>query len=941
MSTWSRRISSASLVGRDDEVRHVVEAATPNRRPPSVVLVAGPPGIGKTRLVGEAARRLRAAGAQVLLGACHELSSSGPPYAALIAAFRQAPTHHGEAAVALMTGTAPASRAALFEQARNSLARLAAGRPTVLVIEDVHWVDQGTRDVLAYLVSAVRAGRWSLVVTYREEDLVANAGARRLLAALEREPAHHLEVGPLPVEAVREQMEQIAGEPTERAVAARIHARTGGIPLYVEEVLAAEAAGISGVPAHLRATFLERVDGLPEPVRDAVVVVAVTGPACDASLAAAVLDREVDEVDDDLVRAVAAGVLARDADGFRLRHELLREAVVDDVPARRRRALHRAVATSLARRTDTDAASIAEHWAAAGDDARAGAAYLAAAEHAARLHSPGSAHAHLEQVLSRWDRLAPESASVVGSRTALLARAAEAAALAGSPRAVPLGELWREAARDDPVELASACERLARYSWVAGDGRGARAAFDAALGALPPDAPDDVRARVLAGQAWILSMSFRGRAGATPAEDALAAARRSGSPLETCRALLAWGATHPADPRTRDRLEEARRLAVDLDSADEIARSHIALAFSLQGMGRDEERVAVLDAGLDLARVHGIVSYQAVLGYLLLGALIDVGRWRTASEVARQVEGLPVAGIARAFGSAERARLAAVRGDSQADAAAAEALELTRDIPEQPAPAVVAHLAVAESRLWSDDPAAALGRARRALDLAAVDPGLQAAATAACVRAAADLAGRGRAQAERGGDAVAWAALIEALPTAGVGVTSRVQAHVVRARAELGRLGGTPGGSAADAWREAIAAAERAADPYGVAYGRWRLAQALLLTDAEGSEVAPLLRTARHGAQELGARPLLRAVNRTLASATPRHLREPAEGALTPREREVLQLLAAGRTNAEIADSLVVSTRTVGVHVSHLLHKLGAARRTEAAAIARRTGLLR
>jgi DNA-binding NarL/FixJ family response regulator len=520
-----------------------------------------------------------------------------------------------------------------------------------------------------------------------------------------------------------------------------------------------------------------------------------------------------------------------------------------------------------------------------------------------------------------------------------VARAAEAAALAGSTRAVPLAEQRRALVLDDPVELAAACERLARYRWTSGDGAGSHSAFEEALHALRTQTPDGVRARVLAGDAWILSMSFREKEAAPLAEEALAAASRSGSPLETCRALLAWAASHPNSPESLPRLAEARRLAVDLDVADEIARAHIALAQGTRRAGRLREEVRILEEGVRLEQAHGVVSYEAVLGYFLLEVLVDLGRWDEGADLAGRLARLPVGGIVRAFGSAGRARLAALRGDPGADGAAAEAIDLARAIPQQPAPTVLAHLALAEARLWAGEPAEAQRHALEALDPAAVDPSLAAAATSLAVRAAADLAEHARRRGEPVSETTPWVRRVEGLPTAGTDITPRVLGHVATARAELSRLT-TPG--AAEPWREVIAAWERAEDPYAAAYARWRLARLLLGSPRpERAELAELVRAAHDSASALGARPLVAAVERVAASAG----LEAARGdggmpALTERERQVLRLLATGRTNAEMADILVISPRTVGVHVSHLLHKLGAARRTEAADVARRAGVL-
>jgi DNA-binding CsgD family transcriptional regulator len=174
-----------------------------------------------------------------------------------------------------------------------------------------------------------------------------------------------------------------------------------------------------------------------------------------------------------------------------------------------------------------------------------------------------------------------------------------------------------------------------------------------------------------------------------------------------------------------------------------------------------------------------------------------------------------------------------------------------------------------------------------------------------------------------------------------------LQALAATTRAEVSRHDGRRDTAP---WRDAVAAWDAATGPYQAAYSRWRLGYALLGSRSGRSEAARELSAARWTADQLRARPLLESINRLAAAARIRLARSESEvdGAwtaasefgLTNRELEVLPLLIAGRTNAEIADVLVISPRTVGIHVSRILAKLGASRRTEAAEIARRRGLV-
>jgi DNA-binding CsgD family transcriptional regulator len=222
------------------------------------------------------------------------------------------------------------------------------------------------------------------------------------------------------------------------------------------------------------------------------------------------------------------------------------------------------------------------------------------------------------------------------------------------------------------------------------------------------------------------------------------------------------------------------------------------------------------------------------------------------------------------------------------------------------------------------------------------DPVRMAEAVTIRARAAADIAERARRRGQPVGDLVtdarAWAAT-ERRP--------QMQALVATTRAELSRHDGKRD---PDPWRDAVAAWDAAGDPYRAAYCRWRLAYALLGSRSGRRAAALELSAARRAADQLGARPLLESSDRLAAAAriglqgtqpgADRTWAATAELGLTQRELEVLPLLVAGRTNVEIADALVISPRTVGVHVSRIMQKLGAARRTEAADIARRRGLV-
>jgi DNA-binding CsgD family transcriptional regulator len=381
---------------------------------------------------------------------------------------------------------------------------------------------------------------------------------------------------------------------------------------------------------------------------------------------------------------------------------------------------------------------------------------------------------------------------------------------------------------------------------------------------------------------------------------------------------------------------------VQCDTGDELGRAHAALDVVLRQQGRTREREPVLRDGYAYAAAHGMTgSYGRVMTYLLAGVLVDLGRWDEAHEmVAASVR--DATGTPAMFAHAYRARLAVARGDESTLKDAMERVTtLSEGLPQQPVPLATALCARAEWCLWSAEFTEAFKYAERAVELTA-DPLCEAEGRALSARAVADQAERAAAYHDAGPAADVGGHVDDDVPAR----HPRVTAFGVTRAAESARGAGR---REPEPWRAAVSAWDEVGDPYWAAYCRWRLAKALLATRTGRSEAARELEIAHKTAARLDARPLLHEIDE-LVSAAKLSLatgRPPtgvtaraAELGLTYRELEILPLLVAGRTNAEIAQVLVISPRTVGVHVSRILHKLGAARRTEAADIARRRGLV-
>lgn len=934
----SSRTASPVVVGRQEELR-TLEAFLGDltRERGGSVLVSGRAGMGKTRLIAEAGRRWRADGARVLVGGC---LPAAPPYAALASALRTALPSLAPA-TRMLSGEQPTTRQQLFETLRSSLTGLATRSPVVLVVEDLHWSDRATRDALEFLVHEADHGRWGLVATHRHEGPLTDGELVAFADVLERRPLRRVPLAPLNPAAVAEQVAAITGTTPSPAEADAVHRRSGGIPLLVEEVL---AAGDHEVPDHLRSSFRARIERQGPAVLEALRVVAVA-EVCDELIIAEALGKSAEDVSAALQRARKADLLTVDGAGYGFHHDLLREAVYDDIPPGRRRELHRAVGEALSTRPEQEPAVLAAHWRRAGMPAREAPAALAAAERAEGLHAPASAHHHLERVIRLWPVLTTAEQEGCGALDELLRRAALAAERSGSfARAASLTQERLAVAADGPAEQALRWERLARYRWEAGDGHGSRAAYREAVRVLPGDASDEVRGQVLSGLAWHLGATFHYDEARRLADEAIEVGVSVEDAMVRWQTHLAWGICRLGTERGHRALEEACRVATATGDGDRVTVARMWLNFSIQHLGLAGVRESNLRTGLRAAAAAGLDrGAESVLRYELAEFLMETGRWTEAEEALDRNLRFRVSGIPALFTWGLRARLAAWRGEATLlEDALERTTQLAAEAPQQPLPLAVALMGRAESMLWSGEPAAALPVASEALRLGAADPFVQGDALAVVCRAKAALA---RHAAVRGDetDSGAVEELLGRVGELNAPGRPRLEADAAQCRAELSVMNGTS--KFPQAWRTAAASWSTAHDPYQEAYARWRLAQALLTHRSGRAEATTLLTQAHETGGSLRARPLLAAVEALARRARVRlgdtHTGQDGPAlALTAREAEVLPYLAAGRSNAEIAEKFVISPRTVGVHVSRILHKLGASRRAEVAELARRDGLL-
>ncbi len=992
----------SGFIGRAAELGRLEEAfGRVGDGNPLSLCVGGEAGVGKTRLVSEFTRRVRAQGGCVLTGGCIDLAEASLPYAPVVEALRglarelQPPAVEellgpGRPLLARLlpelarpeepTGSTPpvtsSAQAALFEAFLALLERLADRSRTALVVEDLHWADHSTLDLVAFLVRNVPAAL-VVVLTYRTDELHRGHRLRPFLAGLDRSGrVERLELSRFDRAETGHLLAAILGSRPDDELAEDIYQRSEGNAFFAEELLAAAREGVErSLPRSLENVLLTRVQDLSEDAQATLRLAAAAGGPIEADLLSAVSDLPGADLLEALRDAVAHQVLVPDqvAETYGFRHALTQEALYAELLPGERAGLHARFAAALREHP---------HLAAAGG--RAGAARLA--YHSMRAHDPrralpaavdagvqfvaayafADARRQFETALELWDQV-PDAGPATGrDRAEVLQLAAESAYLAGDPnRAIALTRaaiLAVDAGRE-PTRAGLLHGRLGGYLHATG-GEGALEQYQAAVRLVPPDPPLAESAQVLAAYGEALMGHGRYRESRHLCEEAVAIARRTGALAEEgdARRVLGVDLAFLGDLEAGvEQLDLARRIARSVGKVDEVARTFAVLSGLLEAFGRLEEAARIAAEGADEAAGRGLGRWHGpFLTAIAARALFALGRWDDAEALLRRASERmsPELSAMRVFVNTVRAQLDVARGlpESAAEllavARAAYALTLTQPWIAAPLFAATAELALLEGRLEDAGTAVAEG-----LRLSTPDVDFAAPLYALGVRAAADRAEV--AQVRRLGDDVGAArrtgnALVAELharmsPERADGrvPTPRTEAQVVLCDAELARLDGhsDPG-----RWATAAGAWEGLSQPYPAAYARWRGAETLLLHGAARDEVEPLLRAAHACARELGAAPLrveiegLARRGRLTLSVEPDRAapgRQPSpldRLGLTAREQEVLALVAAGRTNRQIAEALFIAPKTATVHVSNILAKLGVRSRVEAATIAHRLG---
>jgi DNA-binding CsgD family transcriptional regulator/tetratricopeptide (TPR) repeat protein len=1003
-----RREDNASMdrrvgfVGRREELERLDAAlARVVDGQPAVWLIGGEAGVGKTRLVAEFAGRARAAGARVLVGGCVRLGEDALPYVPFSEALRglvrsldptalDALVGEGRAELARLVpdlgAAGPASelgrggewtQARLFALVLGLLERLAATAPLVLVVEDLHWADRSSLQLLSFLVHGLRQASVVLVVTHRSDEPPGRHRLRALLAELDRAGSvQRLELRRFDRAELGVLLAGILGRPPALRLLEEVFARSEGNPFFAEELLAGGAAGGQPVvSATLKDLLLARVEVLSGLARQVARVAAAAGRRVTERLLAAACSLEERALLEALRDLVAGQVLVADAagDAYAFRHALLQEVIDADLLPGERQRLHATLARTLAGHPEwaggtpaERAAELALHWHASGELAQALPAAVDAGTTAMQALAFAEARGHFERALELWGQVPAAAGGLRLDRTGLCELAAEAAHLAGDqPRAIALVKeaLAHVDAATQPIRAGLLYERLGGYLWKAGES-GALGAYEAAVRLVPREPASAERARVLAEQAYAMTIASQVRAARASGEEALAMALEVGAREVEGRARLALGTAlcdlggHQA---ALAHMAEARRIAQQAGDVGGLAQTQVFLPQVLDAVGRLEEALAEVLEGLEPTNRAGLgQTYRGFLMFFASDLLFRLGRWEEADRWGREaIETASMPGLEALNARLVRARLEIARGEF---AAAAKRLEEARrgyshaGMPQFVGPFAEcrAALAVWQGRL--EDARAAIRRGLEGLVGCEEDLYFRPLLSLG-LRVEADLAGRARVHrraAELDAARQAGRALLDQLrELAGRFAQAQPEtlAQAALGEAEFTRLEDEPSPAR---WAAAAARWEALGQPYPAAYAHWREAEALLAGRAPRPQATAVLRQAHQGAVGLGAAPLRREIQglarRARIDLTPAPPRTragpPAEPSpaerlgLTRREREVLGLLAAGRTNRQIADALFISVKTAGIHVSSILAKLGVASRGEAAALAHRGGLV-
>jgi DNA-binding CsgD family transcriptional regulator len=981
---------AGQIAGRLEEQRLLgaaIESAADGE--PCAFFVHGEAGAGKTHLVNVVCERAAGSGFAVLWGRCVRFGAVESPYLPLVNALEgwieaAEPDERSEVldAVDGVGELLPSlGRQALDRPVRllavldRLIGAIASRRLTVLVVDDLQWADPASRDALAYLIAGFRSQRLILLATLRDEELGAGDPTHGWLGDLRRLPSvHEVRLDRLTRDETEQQIAMLVGGKPHPHLVDGVLSRTGGNAYFTELLVTALTPDDDhlpdGLPTALQQALLTAWHELTTTTREVVRLLAVAGrPSRVDDLAAVAANRGISaaSVTAALAEASSHGIIvAQGTDGCWLRHPLLAEVLDDTLAPGEAESIHAAWAKVLEEAGSASGidelrrqADLARHYEGSHQLAACFDASLRAADLAQAAKALREAATHLRRAARLWPAASKGDAGAGLDEADLLERVARASTLVGDSDA-SLAALSRALELvDADAEPLRASRLLLDWSdtrWMTGNIEGetiAEARRAVELARPYPDSREYAEALAYLGEeeAWANDIP----AAQQHAEQALDAARRSGSNKALSVAYGAHGFAFKDGKRADHDTQECLRYARMGDDPETTGWAFVGRGNYLLARGRLAEYVEVAWEAFRFAIDAGALSYAALQASFLAQGLLALGRIADSRVVLR--EGLSQTGMPNG-GAAVRlsAALLSVRtGDLNAAQMHLErAKELIPTLEHRAG--LAAPPILAEYLLARREPEAALDLLLRTLTDYFADAFITDEMLVWGARAAADLADMARDRHDTTKLETAQAGLDELVtsrkklprPPFEVLVAEDMVQPAMQAlfQAETQRC--TAKGSASDAWRSATQRCEAAGMRWEQAMASWRWAQALIAEGASRSAVAAPLRSAHQFATEAEAVPLQHDVE-ALAASCRIPLDEPeqpprpeAEAApfntLTKREHEVLSYLVAGRTYAEIAETLFISEKTVSVHVSNLLRKTGTSSRREVSALALRTG---
>ncbi|MEV6301633.1 AAA family ATPase [Actinoplanes sp. NPDC051861] len=603
-----------SLLERDHELAELGAAARRARDGQGcVVLVTGEAGIGKSSVV-ESVRSVLPAEGRLLVGYCDDLATPRVlgPLRDLI----------GKVGTALTEALGSGDRSAVFEAFRAELDW--PGHPTMLVVEDLHWADEATLDVLRFLVRRIATLPAVLVVTYRDDEIGADHPVRGLLSAVTPGAVRRLPLARLSLEAVG----SLVGDDD----AERVYAITDGNPFFVTELIGAG----EGVPATVTEAVHARLRTLDTECRDALSRLAVVPSTVEHWLVDAVVPGGLDT----LGPAEEHGMLTVTPARVAFRHELMRRAVAASLPASGRIVANRAVLTALLERGGADLSRLVHHAAEAGDADLIVRYAPAAAAEAVTAGSHREAAAHYRLVLEHRDAFA------AAERAGLLEAYADECYTLG--RDEPAITAQREAVTlrrglPDRVALGLALRRLSRVHWYGADRPAAELAANEAVEILETAGDDTALAFGLSNQSQLHALGGQSAAAAEVGERAITLARATGSVGVLSHALnnVGYAYSDLGDPRGPLLMEESLAVALAAREDDHACRAYTNWAWHLLYDLRLVEAAALLDAGMAFAERTEVLGFLRYLHITRSMVCLRLGEWDEAERHARWEEGAP------------------------------------------------------------------------------------------------------------------------------------------------------------------------------------------------------------------------------------------------------------------------------------------------------------